>query len=629
MSMRSVCHAFLSFTSLTALGVMGCADARPAEDPDAPAVTSISKSSLVVGETLWLSGRNLKGGTDGQTRLHFRGVYTATDGSRSPVNLTITPVVESDADGKATARWARFGPFANPFRADGLPGAFEGQIVAEVQDAVGDVRVDGHPADFKVQVGASILIDALEPLDANCGAPALRGFPGLAYRLEAHTAGFTPVRWEYGVGNVDGEPGLTTWAHDADPTLPAGRDVLGDGPDEPLIFNPLDDAAQSYATGIRIAAYDAAGNVVETALPFTVHRPLEVSSDGKMRMAERYEPVPVSGCMQGSVQSRVTYSETHTEYRQRSVSVTISDTFADRNGVARNESWNEGISTGESHSHSETQSDSEAETVSRGQGVTYTQDAANNVAVSSTDGEHWAANLSQGETNESYQERTDRQYGDASASATVGVEVEGSVPLLASASGSVSTTAGVRTGAEQSQTSGARQGYTSDRGYSMGGTHSEGTTYGSTVAEGQSHSVTGDYSLSGSRTRDVGDTTARDESETWALANGTSESAAVTRGRSTAEEQTWSDSSSDSVTTSFSGFIPNGKAGMFYRQTTRWVRIADVRAFDLCGVASHVGELQFNEWTWAPDLALADDCTAAPPKSALPAATCDIPPCGG
>jgi len=39
-----------------------------------------------------------------------------------------------------------------------------------------------------------------------------------------------------------------------------------------------------------------------------------------------------------------------------------------------------------------------------------------------------------------------------------------------------------------------------------------------------------------------------------------------------------------------------------------------------------MGELQFNEWVWAAELALGDSCEA-PPASKLPAAACLIEPC--
>ena len=56
---------------------------------------------------------------------------------------------------------------------------------------------------------------------------------------------------------------------------------------------------------------------------------------------------------------------------------------------------------------------------------------------------------------------------------------------------------------------------------------------------------------------------------------------------------------------------------------------AEVRSYNLCGLASHMGELQFNEWTWAPELAIGDSCEVVPPPPTLPAARCFIPPCGG
>jgi hypothetical protein len=79
----------------------------------------------------------------------------------------------------------------------------------------------------------------------------------------------------------------------------------------------------------------------------------------------------------------------------------------------------------------------------------------------------------------------------------------------------------------------------------------------------------------------------------------------------------------------FSAIIPRGQFGVFYRQTSRWVRRAEVRAFDRCGLASHLGELQFNEWNWAIDLAVGPVCDAQPPASNLPPARCHVPPCGG
>ena len=82
----------------------------------------------------------------------------------------------------------------------------------------------------------------------------------------------------------------------------------------------------------------------------------------------------------------------------------------------------------------------------------------------------------------------------------------------------------------------------------------------------------------------------------------------ITEGLSEAEEQTWSRSDRSDTTQSFSALLPLSAFGQFFRQTTRWVRFSEIRAYDQCGVAETVGELQFNDYTWAPDFALASSC---------------------
>jgi len=608
------------------LALVACADPAVEADPTAPTVTGMAKTSYRVGETVWFYGRNFAVDSEGRTRLHFRGDYTTAQG-KSPVRLTISPLVEQTPEGETVARWSRFGPFTNPFDPTGAPGVFEGNIVAETADTDGTQRLDSKPQTFRMEVKASILVEELQPIQANCGAPAVRALAGVAYRVGVRAAGIVPVRWDWTVANVNGQDRVSTWSHDADPSLDTGRDVLGDGADEPVIFDPVPNGDQYYVAAVRVVATDAQGNTAETALPLSVHRPFEVAAYGARVVAERFEPFPASGCTPGSIETRVTYSETKSESRQRSVSVTVSQEFATETGVSRDQSWNEGVQTGESRSQSVGSSSSESESLSEEQGVQYSQSTENQVEVSTSDGTSWEANLSNGETNESYQERTNGLYGSASAEATVGVEVEGSVPFLASASGSASTSVGVKAGAKTGSETGTKNEVSSERGYSIEGSTNTSESYGSSVAEQTSTSLSGSYSLSRSRSRDIEDTTSRERSETWSMARGASVEEQVSYGMSQDEQQTWSTSSSDSTTVGYSGFIPNGRYGQFFRQTTRWVRRAEVRSFDLCGVAQHMGELQFNEWTWAPDLAIGDDCSSL--KTALPEARCFVEPCGG
>lgn len=99
----------------------------------------------------------------------------------------------------------------------------------------------------------------------------------------------------------------------------------------------------------------------------------------------------------------------------------------------------------------------------------------------------------------------------------------------------------------------------------------------------------------------------------------------MSEGRSEAEEQTWSRSDRTDTTQSFSAELPLSKFGQFFRQTTRWVRFSEIRQYDQCGVATQVGELRFNDYTWAPDFALANSCEEI--RTNHSPYTCLIPPC--
>ena len=315
--------------------------------------------------------------------------------------------------------------------------------------------------------------------------------------------------------------------------------------------------------------------------------------------------------------------------RQQSISVTISRTWAQQNGTGRTESWQEGIAEGQSRSRSLGGYESEEERTQETYGVTYGTSEANSMNYSTTDGESWSWSRRESEGNTEYEDRLDRVYGDGSWSGTVGVEGSGSVPGFAKVTGKASTTVGVRAGGSVGMTEGQSRTRTSDRGFTMSGSNSETRGYGSTVTDTTSENVSGTYALSRSRQRSFQDTEARNETRTYDFSNAASQNEVVSQGQSEAEQHTWVSSSSDQTVQAFTGFIPRTKVGIFYRQTTRWVRRAEVRTYDLCGLASHAGELQFNEWTWAAELAIGEDCSTEPPPSELPAAQCFISPCGG
>ncbi len=90
----------------------------------------------------------------------------------------------------------------------------------------------------------------------------------------------------------------------------------------------------------------------------------------------------------------------------------------------------------------------------------------------------------------------------------------------------------------------------------------------------------------------------------------------------------WEVSSSQQIGRSFSGDVIAGTYGVFYRQALRLVRRAAVVAYNQCGQAQVVAELDFTDWTWSPDLAIGSSCPPLP-ASNLPAAQCLVPPCLG
>jgi len=614
---------------------LGCAE--DAEVAPGFAVSALSTDRVVIGETLEVhiidpdaldaDQRSVLQDAESIT-LQFEGQYFTDDGRTENVAWGVGSIYDGLVQGDDVLlhalRLSRFGPFANPFSDSNRPGRFEGTVgfVAEMSD--GTLVESSRKPSVKLDVGPSIVIERFEPLEAGCGAPALRALAGLAYQMDVKAVGIKPVRFTYRISRVNDVQGTVDFVHTFDG--PTDRDTLG--ADEAIIFNPIPADQQAYTAGIRVIAEDAEGRTVETALPMSVHRPIEIVHSGRRELAERYTPVPVSGCTPGSIGSQVTYSETRTEYRQQSVSITVKQEWAQQNGTSRTQDWHEGISEGSSRSRSLGGTDKEEERAQETYGVSYGTSEANSMNYSSTDGESWSWSRRESEGNTEYEDQLDRVYGDGSWSGTVGVEGSGSVPGFAKVTGKASTTVGVRAGGSIGNTEGQSRSRTSDRGFTMNGSSSDTEGYGSTVTDTTSENVSGTYALSRARQRSFQDTDARSESRTYDFSEGARQDEVVSQGQSESEQRTWVSSSSDQTVQAFSGFIPRSKVGIFYRQTTRWVRRAEVRSYNQCGLAEHIGELQFNEWTWAPDLAIGDSCNSQPPPTNLEPATCFIEPCG-
>lgn len=136
------------------------------------------------------------------------------------------------------------------------------------------------------------------------------------------------------------------------------------------------------------------------------------------------------------------------------------------------------------------------------------------------------------------------------------------------------------------------------------------------------------FGIGGETSRSVENSANRETGLTASETTTDTESVAETGGASAGEAFSWTVSSTDTVARGFGGHVIAGTQGVFYRQTMRLLRRAALVTYNQCGAAQVVGEVDFTDWTWAPDLALGNQCPPLP-ASNLPEAECIISPCTG
>jgi hypothetical protein len=160
--------------------------------------------------------------------------------------------------------------------------------------------------------------------------------------------------------------------------------------------------------------------------------------------------------------------------------------------------------------------------------------------------------------------------------------------------------------------------------WSLGGESRGGLDLGGLVEVG----VTVSGSMGGERNTSQSRNADRSRGINESTTTTETESASESRGGSQGGSFAWEISSSDSISQTFGGTVIAGTFGVFYRQTIRLRRKAAVVTHNQCGAANVVADLDFDDWTWAPDLALGASCPPLP-TSNLPPAECTLPPCSG
>ena len=481
-------------------------------------------------------------------------------------------------------------------------------------DFTGENKLETKEID--ININPSIIVESFCATD-NCNSLSGNIVQNTINKLRIKTFKIAPVNIEYIITTP-----YNSFKINHEFNSPVNEDWIED-----IVFNEVPINVSSYINSILIKAYDNEGNYAETALPFKVVRPIEVKHFGEYELAETYEPLPVTGCIPGTIGNNVQYSESQTETRQNSVAITINNSWSNSNSSNTSLGKTEGISINETNNTVSSSSLSQSETVGENSTESYSESEAANINFNTTDGETWGWDIGESESQGSSSSNTNNTNLGVNGSVTTGFSGEGSLPFLAKASGKVEVTAGVSAGWGSSNTELENQSNTTSRGYSTGGSSQNGKSFGSSQNESRSHSLTGSYVLSSSTSNTITESSALSSGRVWNMSENISSGKVVTEGNSESLAKTISDTTSSSTIFSYSAYIPRGRFGIFYRQTSRFVKLSEVITYDLNGYAKHAGYITMNSWAWAPEMAIGESCEDLP-KSNLPEATCHIPPCG-
>lgn len=392
-------------------------------------------------------------------------------------------------------------------------------------------------------------------------------------------------------------------------------------------FKNIPSEYSSYISLVKITAYKDNNFVAENVIPVKVVRSLEVKHYGKYELAEVYDPVPVTGCMIGTLGNRVEYSESTSETRQNSVSINISKTWSDAFSQGSDLTSAEGINISDTVNSNISAGFSENENVSETQTNSNNVNNDSSLTFNTNDGETWSWSRNQSETTGNTTTQGSGSTTGISGSTTVGVSGEGSLPLLAKASGKVEVTAGGSLNWNTTSSEANNNSNTTGTGYVSTNSSNSGRSFSSSQSVSKGESLSGTYAFGSTSSYNTTEGESQTSGRVWNMSESISSGRVVTVNDSESINETYVSSNTSSTTFSYGGYIPRGKAGVFYRQTSRYTKLSEIITYDLNGVASSAGYISMNSWVWAPELALSDSCENLP-QSNFGNATCYIPPCG-
>jgi hypothetical protein len=471
-----------------------------------------------------------------------------------------------------------------------------------------DEKESDYVLTVPIEIKKSISIQEICATE-DCNTVSGNVLENIPYSIKIKSYKMSPVKFEYSIITNDN---IQTFNNEYD--YPVSEDWI-DG----VVFPTIKNKNQSNVILLKIKAYEESGYEAVNYLPVKIIKPMQIVHKGIYELAEVYDPIPVSGCITGAIGNNVSYSESNTETKQQSVNIVLSKNFTNSNSINNSVSTNEGISIGETRDVSNSFSNSESTNFSETETNSNTDGTSNGFNYSTSDGESWSWSI--GESQSSSNGNSNTIGG--SGSLTVGVSGEGSLPFLAKASGKVETTVGVNA----SNTSSNSTTDSNNRGYTTSGNESSGNSWSSIDNSSNSKSLTGSYALTNTSSSVSSNSNGQNSTRVWNMSESEASGKIVTTGDSESISNTIVNSSSSTTTFSYSAYIPLGRTGIFYRQTSRWTKLSEIITYDLNGFPSHAGYISMNTWSWAPSLAIGETCREVSVPNMEPS-YCYIPPCG-
>lgn len=458
-------------------------------------------------------------------------------------------------------------------------------------DYILKIKIDDLIVYYRLKIEKSLFVKSLCS-SVNCESKTGYAINNLPVTLKVKSTGFVFNKIVY---NILYNEKSFEYVHEFNSFT--NEDIL-----ENIKFEKVKEDMNEYIVSINIKAFNES-EYFETIYPVVVVRPLQIKHDGKTKLAQIFEPVPVTGCIPGAIGNRVEYSETQSETRQNSITISLEKSFStsDSNSISVENS--EAFNISESISESISVSQSDSETFSESESNSSTSIESNDFSFSTSDGENWSWTINNTED----QSTISTNGAGVNASVETTVSGEGSLPFIAKASGSLSTSVGGNINWSNSETN----GNSSSRGYISSQSSDKQTQYGSSATLQKGHELSGSYAYNITNLNSLENGTSISSGRVWNMSENISTGNVSTNANSESLQNTIINSSTSSTTFSYNAYIPRGKYGVFFRQTSRFVKLSEIIKYDIDGNKSIIGYIYMNSWNWAPELVTGESCEQA------------------